>query len=92
MSIYYSTSMANRVASLVVRTAGSEAVITFYNGNMPDVLQHKGDGEKVGSRPADEIALQHLAYGHEPQLPDGATYWRLTDNGGLVLMQGDGKP
>lgn len=86
-----STGLQRRLAREMVRHAGSLAILMFYDGTMPATCDASADGERVTSQtPLAETFLRRLADGLEPALPQGATYWRLLDNGGLVVMQGDG--
>jgi hypothetical protein len=89
--IQRSISLEHRLTREIVRHAGSLATLLYYQGTMPPSCDDTADGERVASlTPLEEAALRSLAEGHEPPLPDGANYWRLIDNGGLVVMQGDG--
>jgi hypothetical protein len=86
-------SLEHRLTREIVRHAGSLATLVYYQGTMPASCDASADGERVASlSPMSETAVRSLAEGHEPTLADGANYWRLLDNGGLVVMQGDGKP
>lgn len=85
-----SVSLERRMTREIVRHAGSLATLVFYDGTMPDGCDEPANGERVASlTPMAESSLRQLAEGNEPTLPDGAKYWRLLDNGGLVVMQGD---
>ena len=89
--IQLSTSMERRLAREIVRHAGSQASLVFYRGTMPADCDEAAHGERVASlTPMSETSLRSLAEGTEPALPEDAKYWRLLDNGGLVVMQGDG--
>lgn len=90
--IQRSISLERRMTREIVRHAGSMASLVFYRGIMPASCDDTADGERVASlTPMSEASLRALADGTEPDLPDDATYWRLLDNGGLVVMQGDRK-
>jgi hypothetical protein len=90
--IHGSVSLEHRLLRETVRHAGSLATLLFYNGVMPASCEDSADGERVASlTPLTESTLRSLAEGTEPTLAEGATYWRLLDNGGLVVMQGDGQ-
>lgn len=89
--IQRSRSFDRRIARELVRQAGSQALLAYYDGTMPASCDEAAGGERVAAlTPLDEQFLRNLAEGVEPPLADGAKYWRLLDNGGLVVMQGDG--
>jgi hypothetical protein len=91
--IQRSISLERRLQREMARHAGSLASLVFYHGTMPPSCDDTADGERVASlTPLEEAALRRLAEGHEPPLPDGANYWRLLSNDGVVVMQGDGGP
>ena len=85
-----SASLQRRLAMETVRAAGSMAVLIYYDGPMPERCEEAAKGERVGIHPANEGLVRGLSGGVEPKLLEGAAYWRLLDNGGLVVMQGDG--
>lgn len=86
-----STSLDRRLERETVRHAGSEAKLVFYAGTMPASCEAPANGERVSDKAPDEAFVRAMASGIEPMLPEGAHYWRLYDNGGLVVMQGDGR-
>lgn len=89
--IQRSLSLEHRLTREIVRHAGSQACLVFYRGTMPADCDEAAHGERVASlTPMSETSLRSLADGTEPPMADGASYWRLLDNGGLVVMQGDG--
>lgn len=89
--IVRSLSLTRRMIRETERHAGSMARLVFYDGVMPSSTDGVADGQKVHVQdmPADFVA--NMTYAQEPHMPDGATYWRLLDNGGNVVAQGDAK-
>jgi hypothetical protein len=73
------------------RAAGSEGQLVFHAGKMPLFPDDSAESERLESREVTDADLDRICRGHEPEMPKEANYWRLVDNGGLVLMQGDGK-
>jgi hypothetical protein len=89
--IMRSVSLDRRIARELVRHAGSLSQVVYYNGTLPASCDDSANGERVGDlSPVPEEMIRRLVDGAEPGLLAGATYWRLLDNGGLVVMQGDG--
>lgn len=88
--IQRSVSLKRRLELEVVRHAGSMARLIFYKGAMPMRCELLAEGERIDSVPADEAKVRDLAQGNDPVRPEGANYWRLMDNNGNVVMQGDG--
>jgi hypothetical protein len=89
--ITLSTSFHNRIMRELRRAVGSEGRLAFFDGKMPLFPDDSAEGERVESREVTDADLDRLCLGHEPEMPKAAGYWRLLDNGGLVLMQGDAK-
>lgn len=90
--IQRSLSLERRMEREALRYAGSLTRIIFYKGNMPLRCELQADGERIASLgPAPEEVIRGMLHGKEPPLPEGATYWRLMDGNGNVVMQGDGK-
>lgn len=89
--IQLAISLERRLMRETVRHAGSLAEVAYYSGSMPPCCEDRATGEKIGVEPATEALVRAITEGHEPALPKGATYWRVLDNGALVVMQGDGK-
>ena len=89
--IQRSVSLTRRLEHEIVRHAGSMARIIHYKGEMPLRCELQGEGERVESIAASEAQVRDLAQGNEPELIAPATYWRLMDNNGNVVMQGDSK-
>jgi hypothetical protein len=89
--IQRSVSLERRLLSETVRHAGSLAVLRFYHGTMPPCCEFAADGEWVETGKVSEATIRAMATGSAPTLPDGADYWRLMDNGGNVVMQGNGQ-
>lgn len=85
-----STSLERRIESEIVRHAGSLARLHFYKGTMPQRCELQADGERIEGVPVGEAVVRDLAKGNAPLMPSGATYWRLMDNMGNVVLQGDG--
>lgn len=88
--IQRSLSLTKRLQLETVRHCGSLARIVLYKGEMPLKCELMAEGERVESMPAPEDRVRLLLQGSEPELVHGATYWRLLDNNGNVVMQGDG--
>lgn len=88
--IQRSVSLKRRLEHEIVRHAGSLARLVHYKGEMPPRCELQAEGERVESMPAAEAQVRDLAQGNEPRLVEEATYWRLMDNNGNVVMQGDG--
>jgi hypothetical protein len=88
--IMRSASLERRLARETLRHAGSLARFAYFDGEMPASCELPAQGERLFSE-ASEEEVRRLADGIEPMLPTDATYWRLLDNGGLVVAQGDGK-
>lgn len=83
-------SLTRRLELETLRHAGSLARIVLYKGEMPLKCELMAEGERVESIPASEERIRAMLQGSEPELIHGATYWRLLDNNGNVVMQGDG--
>lgn len=92
--IQRSLSLERRLEAETVRHAGSLARFVCYRGQMPLRCELVADGERMENRAAYEALVRSLVHGAVPTLPEGATYWRLIDNNGNVIMQGtaDGEP
>ena len=88
--IHLSISLERRLLRETQRHAGSWATMAFYNGTMPLRCELQADGERLERRSAPDWVIAELVANKEPELPAGATYWRLQDNNGNVVMQGDG--
>jgi hypothetical protein len=86
----YSASLRSRLTFVVERAIGSNGVLAFYNGPAPATADDEATGEKLGTRALTPAELGDLRNGRHPELMPGATYWRLLDNGGLVVLQGGG--
>ena len=86
--IQRSLSLTRRLEHEIVRHAGSLARVIHYKGEMPLRCELQADGERIESIAASEAQVRDLAQGNEPGLVLGATYWRLMDNNGNVVMQG----
>jgi hypothetical protein len=84
------TSLKQRLERETVRHAGSLAVLVFYRGTMPLRCELVADGVRLERQPAGEATVRDLAQGNTPLMPKEANYWRLMDNNGNVVMQGDG--
>lgn len=84
-----SVSLQRRLVHEMERHAGSLASLVFYDGAIPATCDDAADGVKIRAEPLPEAFMQHIAYGEEPALPHGARYWRVYDNGGICVMQGD---
>jgi hypothetical protein len=88
--IQRSLSLERALERETVRFAGSLACFVFYAGDMPTDCNGVALGERVAKREASEFAVRHLLRGMQPLLLGDATYWRLYDANGNVVMQGDG--
>lgn len=88
--IQRSVSLKRRLEHETLRHAGSLARLIFYKGTMPLRCELQAEGERVESVVADEARVRDLAQGNDPVRPEGSSYWRLMDNNGNVVMQGDG--
>lgn len=86
----YAATLRARITYVVERAIGSNGVLAFYAGPAPETADDEPTGEKTGTRALTPQELAALRQGHGPELPKGADYWRLLDNGGLVVMQGGG--
>lgn len=86
-----SLSLRRRLVREMERHTGSLGSLAFYNGVMPGSCDAAADGSKVAAEPLREGFFTGITYGEEPALPEGASYWRVYDNAGAVVMQGDGK-
>jgi len=91
MTTIMSLSLERRLMRETVRHLGSQARLIRYSGRMPRTCEEPATGEKISSVAMDEPVMRELFGGREPRLGDGEGYWRLLDNGGLVVMQGDGE-
>lgn len=89
--IQRSVSLHQRLQRETLRHAGSLARIVFWKGDMPLGCELQAEGERECSVEASEGTIIRIIQGTEPEMPKGATYWRLLDNNGNVVMQGDGK-
>lgn len=87
--IRYSTALKNRIATAICRAVGSNGVMVFYSGTAPVCFDDPATGERVFTQHLEEADVRALCAGHEPVMPEGAGWWRVMDNGGLVMMQGD---
>ena len=88
--IHLSVSLERRLLRETQRHAGSWATMIFYKGTMPLRCELMADGERILSRSAPDWTIAELVSNKEPELPPEATYWRLVDNNGNCVMQGDG--
>ena len=87
--IQRSVSLTRRLEHEIVRHAGTLARVIHYKGEMPPRCELQAEGERIESIAASEAQIRDLAQGNEPELIAPATYWRLMDNNGNVVMQGD---
>lgn len=83
MSIRFSASLTRRLNAEINRAIGSNASMVFYDGAVPATLEASATGNKVKSG---DITGEAVTFTHN--LPEGATYWRILDAGGLVVVQG----
>lgn len=89
--ITYSAQVLHAVTLAVKRLAGSHAVVQFFKGPMPATCDDAATGERMGHMDMPEAFISEARDEIEPGMPLGATYWRLLDANGHVLMQGDGR-
>lgn len=89
--IQRSTSLKHRIERETVRHAGSLARLVFFKGEMPVRCEFSADGERIASMPAPEAIVRSIVQGEEPHMVTDANYWRLMDNNGNVVCQGNGK-
>ena len=89
--IVRSIALTRRLVHEMERHAGSLASIVFYDGVLPASCDETADGKRIESHELPAGFMSNALYGTEPRLPEGATYWRVYDNGGIVVMQGDGR-
>ena len=89
--IQRSISLKRRLELEALRLAGSLARVIYYHGEMPLRPELQAEGERVLSTDAPEEVIRAMLQGEEPKLAEGSTYWRLMDNNGNVVMQGNGK-
>jgi hypothetical protein len=75
----------------MTRRAGSLGKLQFWDGAMPENCDYPADGERVLNLDLGPGFMEAIAEGTEPKLPSDATYWRVLDATGAVLMQGDGR-
>ena len=85
-----SISLTRRLVHEMERHAGSLARVAYYDGVMPMTCDGVADGNRVHVQDVPEGFMADILYGQEPPLPERARYWRVLDNGGVVMMQGDG--
>ncbi|HEY2538224.1 MAG TPA: hypothetical protein VGI28_01800 [Stellaceae bacterium] len=88
--IQRSISLKRRLEGETVRHVGSQGRLVYYKGEMPERCELQADGERIESVAAHEELVRDLHQGNQPKPQPPATYWRLMDNNGNVVMQGDG--
>jgi hypothetical protein len=88
MAVERSVSLQRALEREAVRFCGSLAVVWFYDGARPSDCNGVADGQRVMQRKTDETMVRRLVSGGELEMPPGATYWRMTDANGNVVMQG----
>jgi len=86
----FSTSLTRRMQAMMLRSIGSNATLTFYEGPVPADAEAEA-GARIARRDVSEAELAAIIEGKEPERPSSATCWRLHDIGALVLIQGDWK-
>jgi hypothetical protein len=91
MMIERSISLKRRLELEALRFVGSLGRVIHYHGEMPLRPELQAEGERIESTDASEAIIRGMLQGEEPALAKGASYWRLMDNNGNVVMQGDGK-
>lgn len=92
--IQYSEHCHRQMARLMARMIGSDPSVRFYAGEMPprpdDPLNADTEAIFVDDLDAEETERLNAApLSREPAQPKGATFWRLMDIGGNVVMQGN---
>jgi len=86
-----SLSLLRRLTNEMERHAGSLARLAYFDGVMPANCDGVSDGTRVSVQDLPRGFMLDILYNTEPELPSGATYWRVFDNNGAVVLQGDGK-
>lgn len=89
--IVASLSLMRRLIREAERQAGSLAEVHLYDGIMPSSTEAQAEGNKVAVVQLPDNFISDCIYGEEPQLPLGASYWRLLSNDGNVVLQGDNR-
>lgn len=90
--ILRSPSLVRRLDRETERHVGSLAQLVFYAGTMPATLDESADGEKIATlQPLPQGLLISLRENREPELITSSNYWRVYDNNGLCVFQGDGQ-
>lgn len=88
MAVERSVSLQRALEREAIRFAGSLSVVWFYDGTRPPDCNGAADGQRVMQRKVDEVMVRRLVNGGELEMPPGATYWRMHDANGNVVMQG----
>ena len=83
-----STSFQRALEREALRYAGSLAVVAYYAGSRPHSCEAQATGERLSHTKATEQQIRQLVQGNDLELPPGASYWRVIDNSGNVVMQG----
>lgn len=90
--IFTSLRMMRRLIREIERDCGSRAELHYFDGMMPSSTDARAEGNKIAiMRPPDNFVAD-VIYGDEPELVRGAKYWRLLNNDGNVVLQGDWWP
>lgn len=90
--ILRSASLVRRLDRETERHVGSLAQLAFYSGTMPATLDDSANGEKIATlQPLPQGILIGLRENREPELITGSSYWRIYDNNGFCVFQGDAK-
>jgi hypothetical protein len=71
------------------RRVGSASLIAYYDGEMPGTAEAQATGNKVATTPLPMNFVLEAFVGAEPVPILNARYWRLYDNNGMVMLQGD---
>lgn len=88
--IVKSLSLKRALVRETLRRVGSLGQFVYYRGDMPQACEDPAAGEHIDTGKISEAEIRMVADGVEPMTPPGR-YWRLIDNDGNVVMQGDGK-
>jgi hypothetical protein len=87
--IMHSLSLQRRLVREMERHAGSLASLAFFDGVMPATCDAQANGARVMAESLPEGFFNRIFYGDEPVLPERATYWRVMNNDGECMLQGD---
>ena len=90
--ILLSRTVTREMDRVLDRMIGAHPTIEFYDGEVPASLEDHPVGAKLDLHELKDEEIKRLNRcppGPEPPQPSGATFWRLYDAGGRIVMQGD---